>query len=682
MERFRWVTCQLDYLCECTNDRERREALTKLPPDLPSSYERILERINNSRNKSNRLLVIRALQWAVYSEWPLSTPALLEALAIENGDVDIDRSAMTTEDEVLHWASSLLRKNTSGGLEIAHFTVKEFLLSIDCQKSPHFSPYILRQDEVHIQLARTCLTYLNFETFSQVEPTDSLAILSIVENYPFLPYATVTWDYYALHHLEDATISPLVRQLFRPSVTKQFHLYRLIRQVRGWDSTLHSDDVEQALEIMDVSIFDDSTPLHWAAYLGLDSLCAWLIRQGLSVNQMSSLIGTPLNCALLGHYAIQMTDEDELLEEGTIDPFPGHRPRLQVIQLFLEAGAPPDALTSPVLRLTPLSIAVQSRYPDRCSALVNAGAQFAEFELEVIRDGLYNSTSQAMAECVLEHALTDLHTVLPDAYQILFDIAATYIYTFGSSDGEFAERLLVKLSFQPDALTWASDSIFIELQHLPSFYPLLKGMQCTLQSPEHFPSHLRRLALSAVKSCNIEILSGVLSQDTGALALLTDEGNGMLHIAIGGQDEVPPEGRLQTVELLLKAGHSVQEQNRAGETAFHLAAKSDDVEIFKVLLAAPAEEGVVDIQTNIGLTAFHYALKAGSADIVKLILKHQERLIIHDEAEEQELEMTDISESTSATPLQGSLKRVVCAGDDPDAVVPKKRRVYLDKTLS
>jgi len=35
--RFRWVSCQMDYLCECSTDRERRNALRKLPPDLATT---------------------------------------------------------------------------------------------------------------------------------------------------------------------------------------------------------------------------------------------------------------------------------------------------------------------------------------------------------------------------------------------------------------------------------------------------------------------------------------------------------------------------------------------------------------------------------------------------------------------------------------------------------------------
>lgn len=100
----------MDYLCECTSDRDRREALKQLPPDLPSSYERILERVNRS-NKQNQRLVQHALHWIVYAEEHLTTEQLLQALAIRDGDTVFDSSAMTTEYELLHWCGGLVRKN-------------------------------------------------------------------------------------------------------------------------------------------------------------------------------------------------------------------------------------------------------------------------------------------------------------------------------------------------------------------------------------------------------------------------------------------------------------------------------------------------------------------------------------------------------------------------------------------
>jgi hypothetical protein len=91
----------------------------------------------------------------------MSTPALLQALAVEDEDIDIDQSAMTTEEDVLNWTSSVARRRVGGRLETAHFTVKEFLLSIDIQKRPEFSPYTILSNEpsIKIELSRKCLTF-------------------------------------------------------------------------------------------------------------------------------------------------------------------------------------------------------------------------------------------------------------------------------------------------------------------------------------------------------------------------------------------------------------------------------------------------------------------------------------------------------------------------------------------
>ncbi|KAF4951699.1 hypothetical protein FSARC_12850 [Fusarium sarcochroum] len=62
---FRWVSCQLDYLCEFATDVDRREALKQLPPTLPSSYQRILETVD-SRPFQIRKMVQLCLQFIAF----------------------------------------------------------------------------------------------------------------------------------------------------------------------------------------------------------------------------------------------------------------------------------------------------------------------------------------------------------------------------------------------------------------------------------------------------------------------------------------------------------------------------------------------------------------------------------------------------------------------------------------
>lgn len=54
----------------------------------------------------------------------------------------------------------------------------------------------------------------------------------------------------------------------------------------------------------DFKTYPDTTTLHWAALLGLEGVCRWLILEGSDVNRGSSL-GTPLDCLLSGVTAIR-----------------------------------------------------------------------------------------------------------------------------------------------------------------------------------------------------------------------------------------------------------------------------------------------------------------------------------------------------------------------------------------
>ncbi len=397
---------------------------------MPSSYERILDRINSSQNKGNKNLVIRALRWIIYYRGSLSTPELLEALVVEEGEVEIDHSKMTTEEDILFWASSLVRKKVDGTLEIAHFTVKEFLVAIDCKRTPQFSPYLMSPGEASIELARTCLTYLNCKPFSEIEPFSELKIegvnqvYDVVERHRFLLHATSCWSLYYDQLQEDAVSWVLMCQLFHPSITKQFNLYRLLR---AWNSVgLYENFFDEWFDSIDVSEFKDTTPLHWAASMGLCKLCAWLISQGLSVHQMSSM-GTPLYCALLGSWAENGVGTAENVRIGiALSGYPRVEYRLEVVQLLLNTGVSPIAPTNPLTDALTLQVSFHLAVADSdtriCSALIAAGARFSKSDLSsrLSHHGL-------ILEFIINQALEDMHSILPEGRQTLFEIMANYV---------------------------------------------------------------------------------------------------------------------------------------------------------------------------------------------------------------------------------------------------------------
>ena len=156
----------MDYMCELPNDAARRKALDSLPPDLNSTYERILNRVNQS-NPETQKLVRRVLRW-ITSGFHLPIDALCEAISIDFGDTKRNPEAISDESEILRWCSSLVRKSTDGDrLELAHFTVEEFLKQIDPGRDTSISAYRIDPRADRIILAKVCLTYLNFEDYDQ-----------------------------------------------------------------------------------------------------------------------------------------------------------------------------------------------------------------------------------------------------------------------------------------------------------------------------------------------------------------------------------------------------------------------------------------------------------------------------------------------------------------------------------
>ncbi len=165
----------MDYLCELTNDIARRKALNSLPPTLNATYERILRQINN-RSQDAQKLVQRTLRWILESHTSLSITALREAVSINIGDTKLDRDAMPPEDEILRCCSSLVRRSAVGpGLELAHFTVKEFLVGLgECQGN-EFNLFRTNPVDTELYIAEVCLTYLTLQDFSDWNPTGAKA---------------------------------------------------------------------------------------------------------------------------------------------------------------------------------------------------------------------------------------------------------------------------------------------------------------------------------------------------------------------------------------------------------------------------------------------------------------------------------------------------------------------------
>ncbi|KAI9163536.1 Ankyrin repeat domain-containing protein [Paramyrothecium foliicola] len=297
---FRWVACQLDYLEECTTDADRRRALTELPPTLPDTYKRLLERVNR-RPARVRKMVQMSLHFIAYFPYSLTIDQLREAISTpsEIGS-RIDESNTISEREIALGCSSLVRKSADGRcFEFSHFSVREFLEDDSLSQTPGLAIYAVCKSKSFPQLATQCVKFLQLQNFDMPqsglgERLDSMNNSTSVHSFYLL--AATTWPMLAREGLNDKDYSLLesVKSLFHPSKTTSF---------RAWTLAILLDIVRDFLRLCSdpaitakaVSYLTDDTfrPLHMACALNLPEICEYLVNEGAEINQKSSL-GTPL----------------------------------------------------------------------------------------------------------------------------------------------------------------------------------------------------------------------------------------------------------------------------------------------------------------------------------------------------------------------------------------------------
>ncbi|KAF4434747.1 Vegetative incompatibility HET-E-1 [Fusarium acutatum] len=182
---FRWVACQLDYMCELSTDRARREALSKLPPSLYATYDRILLRIDGYNNAIKRL-VKRALLMLTTSFSALHFEGICEAISLEGGATTLEDDKIVEEGELLRWCSSLVQVNKSSSfadgktrIQFAHFTVQEYLQSLKTRNSDHQYPQLRDYAVSRVDL-------LNVSVSPLTSPLPSETIISLTLSCPDL----------------------------------------------------------------------------------------------------------------------------------------------------------------------------------------------------------------------------------------------------------------------------------------------------------------------------------------------------------------------------------------------------------------------------------------------------------------------------------------------------------------
>ncbi|KAI4248958.1 MAG: hypothetical protein L6R42_009138, partial [Xanthoria sp. 1 TBL-2021] len=273
--RFRWVGCQLDALGDSLNLPMLRESLKNLPKTLDDTYARILCAIKEEHIK----YVLSLLQWLVSSARPLRLEELAEVIAIDidsNPRFDVERRFLEKRD-ALKICSSLVttvdvvNDQFSGGethteLKLAHFSVKEYLLSDRIRMGPA-ERYSITHVGSNQYIGEACISYLShFEDPSFFELHD-------VSDFPLARYAARYWTQHVRHADADArTVHQLTIDLFASEKGAYGNL--------NW---LYDPDYQRR-EASAGKNYRFSPPLYYASQAGLVKATKLLIEAGADVN--------------------------------------------------------------------------------------------------------------------------------------------------------------------------------------------------------------------------------------------------------------------------------------------------------------------------------------------------------------------------------------------------------------
>jgi hypothetical protein len=252
----------LDLLSECLDLSRVRKALASLPDTLDAVYDRILCNIG----KEYCVEALKILQWLSYSARPLLLTEIVDVIAVDiNCELPFDPERRLLEPlDILTICSSLvtvapgtikneLGKITRMEVRLAHFSVKEYLVSKRIQAGPA-SRYGMRDIEAHTSIAQICIAY-----FLHLDKP-GIPSQQIVKDFPLARYAANYWP----HHTRVADIQESAN-LDRQQVVEL--LKYNVAALTNWINIFNPDDKYSFGQLSNVGTTSIAPPLYYDLYL-------------------------------------------------------------------------------------------------------------------------------------------------------------------------------------------------------------------------------------------------------------------------------------------------------------------------------------------------------------------------------------------------------------------------------
>jgi hypothetical protein len=271
LSRFLLANLQLVHVLGETAQANMRKALKSLPPTVEDAYNQILTRIRMSEYSSST--AFRTLGWIFHAKRPLRMDELREALIVQDKENPVDLDEMDMEDlldaDILEICQSLVvHEESSGVVRFSHPTIQGFLESQVLESLPV------------VDLARTCLAYLQFDEFQGGPCVDSEAVEKRVQKYKFSRYVAQSWGIHTRGKPENEPDIQLAVLSLLASENKRASMLQL-------EAYANSGGIANSWGI--ISFTKGQTLLHVIAKNGLATICQWVLSGRIKGNDTYAL---------------------------------------------------------------------------------------------------------------------------------------------------------------------------------------------------------------------------------------------------------------------------------------------------------------------------------------------------------------------------------------------------------
>lgn len=609
------MSCQLDYICGCPTDADRRVALKELPPTLDATYERMLRRIHRghprARNIVQKCLQLLAIKWLRWNmlllRHAISVPDTLNAT--------LDDHSVVAEAEISLLCSSFIRKSDDGRcFEFSHFTVREFLEREALLKDDELAAYYVSKEVCYATLCQQSLRYLQLRNFAHVpglsKDEQIQRAMHRNQKLPFYRGATFAWINALRRAPEEPCCLELAKRLFDPCKSLSFISWAVQMCARlmvpGIDSpvALNPSHLQRACSIVLDAAF---RPIHLAAMLDLPEVCEYLVQVDPKWDTVS-MVGSPLECSIgrsfcfTGSHDLVMQSVDEL-RKMVVLAYATHR-QGQVTAMLRAAGCvmqnPPKKIGQWSLMEGAIISALVSLDFSPVSNLISMGWVVSGME----------ATAFEKSMALMLHDYPNQYVPGPNTHRsqlaasILCLITSLNSFRVHESDHGFrmcvaAWNTSVKLKCD---FTKHADIMDTRITH--SLDALIHQCEAAISNDdvEQMQRYLEDTRITGpeidddgTKGCGYRMLRrAITSGSVKIVRLFVNRGYSLTKPFVDGVlpiHEAGPCGE-EMIKLLFASGASHLDRNAEGNTIWHLAAYYRELDTLSALLKCTGEEKV------------------------------------------------------------------------------------------